>query len=401
MMKRALRFTLKMLGSLFALLIVALALFAAFNWTMARNMVMAPGKPNEETSHLHAQQVVKSCGIRSIPVSNDAPIAAAVFSKMQAFSDTHKGLGLIVLYDGKIAYEHYAKGISPTTLTQTYSMNKSVTALMAGVALADGTVASIDAPLGTAIPEWAGDTRKNISLRHLLTMSSGLHNPAMAKGDWAAMKLLLSDEIERTALSAVADKAPGVEFRYKNGDAQAAGTVLRRAIAKAHGGETYASYLSRTLWCGVGNGPATLWAESADGAPRFYAGLQAGLQDWARLGQLFLDQGKVGDKQIVTGEWIAQMTAATPTNPNYGFLIWRGNPKGTQRAYSPEAGMLATHSMPYLADDVVFMDGFGGQRVYIIPSAKLVIARTGQTDMTFDDAPLVNLALSGLTAPPK
>lgn len=396
MMKKALRFTLKALGWLFGLLIVAIALFAAFNWTMARNMVMAPGKPNEETRHLYAQQPVKGCGIRAIPVANDTPISADALAQMQAFSDRQKGFGLLVMHDGQIVYEHYAKGISARTQTQTYSMNKSVTGLMTGIVLADGALPSIDAPLGEILTEWAGDSRKAITLRHLLTMSSGLHNPAMAKGDWAAMKLLLSDEIEKTAMSAAADKAPGVEFRYKNGDAQAAGTVLRRAIAKAHNGETYASYLSRTLWCGVGNGPATLWAESADGAPRFYAGLQAGLQDWARLGQMILDQGIAGGKQVVPAPWIAQMTTASPTNANYGFLIWLGSPKGKTRDYSPEAGMKATHSAPYNAPDVVFIDGFGGQRVYIVPSAKLVIARTGQTDMSFDDAPLVNLALAGL-----
>ena len=58
--------------------------------------------------------------------------------------------------------------------------------------------------------------------------------------------------------------------------------------------------------------------------------------------------------------------------------------------------MTATHSAPYLAKDVVFFDGFGGQRVYIVPSAKVVIARIGETDMRFDDAPLVNLALAGM-----
>lgn len=397
MMMRALRLTLKSLAWGTGLLVLAVSAFAALNWTMARNMVTAGGKRNVQTDHLYAQQLVKGCGVRPLVAATaDTSISPDAFARMQAFSDKHRGLGLIVLHDGQVIYERYAAGVTGTLPTQTFSMNKSVTGLMTGVVLADGALASIDAPLGKTIPEWSTDQRQAITLRNLLTMSSGLHNPAMAKGDWAAMKLLLSDQVEATALSAIADKEPGTEFRYKNGDAQAVGAVLRRAISRAHHGETYASYLSRTLWCGVGNGPATLWAESADGAPRFYAGLQAGLQDWARLGQLILDKGRVGDRQVVPADWIAQMTAASATNPNYGFLIWRGNPRGTARPYSPEAGITATHTAPYLANDVVFMDGFGGQRVYVVPSAKLVIARTGETDMTFDDAPLVNLALSGL-----
>ena len=398
-MWRVLRIILKSLAVGIGLLLIAAGVFAAFNWTMVRNMATAGGKPNVQTDHLNAQQSVKGCGVRALPnQTGDAAISPAATARMQAFSDKHKGLGLIIMKDGRVIYERYAAGVTGTLPTQTFSMNKTVTGLMTGILLSEGIVPAIDAPLGATLPEWAGDRRQAITLRHLLTMSSGLHNPAMAKGDWAAMKLLLSDEVEETALSIAADKAPGTEFRYKNGDPQIVGAILRRAIAKAHDGESYASYLSRTLWCGVGNGPATLWSESATGAPRFYAGLQAGLEDWARLGQLILDQGRVGDRQIVPADWIAQMTAASASNPNYGFLIWRGNPDGTARAYSPEAGMTATHSAPYQAGDVVFFDGFGGQRVYIIPSAKLVIARTGETDMTFDDAPLVNLALDGMAA---
>jgi CubicO group peptidase (beta-lactamase class C family) len=398
---RGLRFVGKGILWLILPLIVAFAIFAAFNWTLTKNMAAAAGKPYAEIAHLTPQQDVKGCGERAIIIAEEQPMSQDSLQKMQDFSDKHRGLGLLVMVDGKRVYERYAPGISAATKTQTLSMNKSVTGLMIGVAQMDGTITSIDDPLGGVITEWAGDSRKNITLRALITMSSGLHNYSMTKGDWPAMKQLMSDEIESTAIATDAVKPPLADFRYKNADAQVAGAVLRRSIAKANKGESYASYLSRTLWCDVGNAPATLWAESETGAPRFYAGLQATLPDWARLGQLILDGGKVGAKQVVPSGWIAQMTAPSPTNPNYGFLIWRGSPWKKLRTYSPEAGIGVTHSAPYAADDVIFMDGYGGQRVYIVPSAKLVIARTSEADRTFDDAPLVNLALAGLKAPPK
>lgn len=400
-MKSVIRFILKAIGFLLLLLLLAIALFAAFNWAVARNMVTSAGKPLAEISHLTAQIPVAGCDVRAIPVAKEAPLPTETLAKMQAFSDKHRGLGLMVLVDGTIVHERYAKGITATTRTQTLSMNKSVTGLMVGVAQADGTIPSIDAPLGSVITEWQGDGRRAITLRNLMSMASGLHNYSMTAGDWSAIKQLLSDEIEDTVIAIDAVKAPGTEFRYKNADAQLVGAAMRRMIAKAHKGESYASYLSRTLWCGVGNGPATLWSESETGAPRFYAGLQASLPDWARLGQLILDQGKVADKQVVPAAWIAAMTAPSPTNPNYGFMIWRGSPWHKQRPYSPEVKLTAIHSAPYGAEDVVFMDGYGGQRVYIVPSAKLVIARMSEADEGFDDAPLVNLALAGLKSRPK
>ncbi len=390
------RRVLKWLGWFILALLLAISLFVAFNWTMVRNMT-GVGKSNKETAHLVALQTVKGCAVRSLAPSGLKPLSDEALASMQGFSDKHKGLGLLVLHDGKLVYERYAKGVTATTHTQTFSMNKSVTALMTGIALADGKIKSIDTPLGDTLPEWKGDARKDITLRHLLTMSSGLHNPSMAKSEWAAMAIMLADNVEDTALGLETQKKPGAEFNYNNSNPQIAGAVLRRALGK----ESYASYLSRTLWCGVGNAPATLWSESTEGAPRFYAGLNTGLHDWARLGQLILDQGKVGDKQIVPAEWIAAMTTPGATNANYGYLTWIGSPADGSREYSPEAGISAKHSAPYAAKDVIFFDGFGGQRVYIIPSATLVIARTGETDMAFDDAPLVNLALAGMKAPPK
>jgi CubicO group peptidase (beta-lactamase class C family) len=395
-MAKAFRFIFKGLGWLIALLLTAIALFVAFNWMLSRNMATAMGKPYAQVSHLQPQQTVKSCGVRAIPVSKVKPLPAETLAAMKAFSDKHKGLGLTVMIDGQIVLDHFAKGIGPQTQTQTLSLNKSVTALAVGAAINDGTLKSIDRPVGEYLPEWQGDARKDITLRNLMHMASGLQNYSMSTGDWNAMKLMLSDEIEDVALTAQPQVKPGTEMRYKNGDAQIAGAVLRRAIAKTHAGETYASFLSRTLWCPVGNGPATLWAESEDGAPRFYAGIQAGLHDFARLGQLILNDGKVGEKAVLPIGWVQQMTTPSPARMNYGFFIWRGTPWQKDRQYSPEAKIGAIHSVPYAADDVIFMDGYGGQRVYIVPSAKLVIARISEPDQKYDDAILVNLALAGL-----
>jgi CubicO group peptidase (beta-lactamase class C family) len=229
-------------------------------------------------------------------------------------------------------------------------------------------------------------------------MASGLKNYSLAKQEWPAMKLMLSDDIEDTALSIPVLEAPFTRFNYKNADSQIAGAVIRRAAEKAGKGD-YASYASSALWCPLGNAPATLWLEDKGGAPRFYAGLQANLMDWARLGQLLLDQGKVGDKQVVPADWISTMTTPSRNNPNYGLQVWLGSPYVERRAYNSETPAKAFHSKPYLADDVIYLDGFGGQRVYVVPSRRLVIARTGNPNMKFDDAVLVNLALAALPAP--
>jgi CubicO group peptidase (beta-lactamase class C family) len=199
--------------------------------------------------------------------------------------------------------------------------------------------------------------------------------------------------ITEAALALPVEKPFDTEFKYNNANSQIVGAALSAGLAKK--GETYAQYLSRRLWCPLGNAPASLWVE-APGKPRFYAGINASLRDWARVGEMIRLEGRVGEEQLVPGAWVRAMAAPSTANPGYGWQIWRGSPWVAQRRYSPEASLAVPHSAAYAADDVLFLDGFGGQRVYVVPSAGLVIARTGETDLTWDDAMLVNLALGGL-----
>ena len=91
------------------------------------------------------------------------------------------------------------------------------------------------------------------------------------------------------------------------------------------------------------------------------------------------------------------MTRPSPRNPNYGFQAWLGSPADGLRRYNRNTPVGIRHSAPYLADDVVFFDGGGGHRVYVVPSRRLVIVRTGAVNRPdWDDAMLPNLLLAGL-----
>jgi CubicO group peptidase (beta-lactamase class C family) len=265
--------------------------------------------------------------------------------------------------------------------------------MMVGAAIRDGLIKSVDDPVGLYLNEWKDDPRGKITLRQLLTMTSGLHNASMSKNEMDAFNLMLGD-VTGAALDAGLDGPPGT-FNYNNVNPQIAGMALSRVLAKAGQGR-YADYLSKSLWCPLGNADATLWPEKQGGEPRYFAYLDASVRDWAKVGLLIQDQGQFGGKQVLPADWIAEMGKASAGNPGYGLLLWRGSPWVPQRRYSKEVAMTVPHSAPYLAEDVLFLDGFGGQRVYVVPSAKLVIARSGEVSMTWDDAVLVNLALKGM-----
>jgi CubicO group peptidase (beta-lactamase class C family) len=136
---------------------------------------------------------------------------------------------------------------------------------------------------------------------------------------------------------------------------------------------------------------------------RTFCCLQTTARGWLQVGRLILSRGRAPDGEpVVPEQWVIDATTPAATNPNYGYQLWLGSPAGKERRYSRTSVAVAKHSEPFLAPDVVFLDGWGGQRVYVVPSHELVIVRTGRPQTEWDDARLVNVILRGLghDAPP-
>lgn len=368
----------------------------AMNWTLARNMVVTRGAGVTDIDVYTPRQTVQGCaGSELAAYGEDSPIPADVFAQMNAFSLEEGGVGLLVMVDGKIVGEAYRDGEDETTKTLSMSMHKSVLGLAYGAALADGVIGSLDDPAGKYLEEWQDDPRGEIPLRAFLTMSSGLRNPSFVDDTWEAMNFNMSDKVTKTALTMQPRKKPFEEFWYKGIDSQIAGAALNRAI-KAAGKGAYNTYLSEKIWCPLGASDALLWSETKNGDPRYFAFLEATARDWARVGQMILEGGTFMGKPVLPQSYIEAYKTPSQTNPNYGLQAWFSTPYLAERAYNPAGGLMVKQSAPHLAEDVLFFDGYGGQRVYVVPSAGLVIARTGDVNLEWDDAVLVNLALEAL-----
>ncbi|MEQ8410830.1 MAG: serine hydrolase [Erythrobacter sp.] len=311
----------------------------------------------------------------------DAGLAAAL-KGAQAFSHKHKGLGLLVLHDGVPIHESYAGGASVTSTSASASMMKSLIALLYGIAIRDGIIGSVDDPIGDYLDEWAQDPRGDITLEQMLTMSSGL-----APSDF--MKIIFAPDIGAEAVKLELAGEPGSEFSYNNAVTKLLTLALDRALS-AQGKGGVLEYLEAELWCPIGNGPARVWVDPA-GKARGYAGMQATLRDWARVGELIRNEGRAGGEQVVPESWIAAMASPSDANAQYGLHVWLGREHTPQRAYSKENPVKVPHSEPFEAQDIVYFDGFGGQRVYVLPSHDLTVVRIGEVDLTYDDSRIPNL----------
>ena len=299
---------------------------------------------------------------------------------------------LIVWRGGRVQLEHYYEGADENTLTSTQSMHKSVVALLVGVAIAEGHIASADDPVSRYLPEWAEDERAGITIRQALRQDSGIDFPTFAFGSLGPMMgLLIGQDMRPTTLEQEAVEPPATNFEYNSINPLILGLVIENAT-----GRPYAEYLSEALWKPLGAGDAWVQMDSEGGMARSYCCLDIPARGWLRLGLLHLENGRANGRQVVPAEWIAAIRTPGPNNPNYGFFTWLGTEHVQQRVYNSKATLRGYHSEPFAADDVAYFDGFGGQRVYIIPSADMVIVRTGALATEWDDSRLPNLLLAGL-----
>ena len=330
------------------------------------------------------------------PPPGQTSIAPDALREAIAYGEETGSHALLVWHDGTLQLEHYYPGFSPGTRTPTQSMHKSVLALLFGTAIRDGYIGSVDDPVARYLPEWAADPRGTITIRQMLQQDSGIGYPQTnylnPAGDY--LQVMMGGELERTLLGQRAELAPGTEFDYNNVNAGLLGIVLQRAV-----GRPYAQYLSEALWQRIGADEATVTVDSAaHRTPRTFCCLDATARSWLRVGLLHLNVGAINGVQVIPREWLEAVVMPSDRNPNYGYLTWLGTGYERQRRYNHKSAVTAFQSEPFAAPDLRYFDGFGGQRVYIVPSLGLVIVRTGGIAMEWDDARLPNLVIRGIRA---
>ncbi len=319
----------------------------------------------------------------------------AALEKAALWAEARQSHALLVARDGRLVLERYWNGFGRDSRFSTASMMKAVMALAYGPAVAEGRI-GLDDPVGRHLPEWREDPRGQIPIRRLLAMESGLAFPPQPPGPPSpaspTLRIMFAPDIRAVALGVPQDAPPGTRFAYSNYDSQLAGEALAAAVAP----ERFADFLSRRIWKPLDAADASLFLDREGGSPHYFCCLQARAMDWVRVGELIRTRGRVRGRQLVPAAHVEAMTAPASTNPNFGLQLWRGSPHAPVRRYSATIALTVPAAEPFARDDVVFIDGAGGQRVYVIPSERLTIVRIGRAAPDWDDSALPNLVLAAL-----
>jgi CubicO group peptidase (beta-lactamase class C family) len=304
------------------------------------------------------------------------------------FAEAQNSTALIVMHQGQVVWEQYWQGYSAEARSNSMSMAKTILALLIGIAIEEGHIGSVQDPVAQYIPEWANDSRGDLTLEDLLYMQTGLRNDDRTDTPRSDLvHLYLSSDVERKALRIPQVDPPRQIYDYNNVNSQLLGIVLERAT-----GESYADYLSTRLWQPLQADDAFVWLDRPGGHAKTFCCFFVAPQDWVRVGQLLLNQGRVGSRQVVPARWIDQMLQESPLEPTFGYHVW----VKARTADYPNVNQAST--TPFLAGDTFYLDGRGHQRVYVIPSRDLVIVRIGERPVAWDDSVLPNLLVRGLEA---
>ena len=237
-------------------------------------------------------------------------------------------VGLLVLKDGKVAYEDYELGVRPDTHWFSASMAKSVTSTLVGAALQDGYIANLDVPVSHYLPVLRAGGYEGVSLRNALQMASGVQwnetytSPASDRRQLLALQIALEPgSIARFMSERHKAAPPGSLWLYNTGEAFVVGAVVEAA---AH--RSLAEYLSQRIWapCGMEH-DASWWTESPGGANFGGGGMAATLRDYARFGLFVMNDGVIDGRRVVPAGWFDEAGSRKKIGDQwvgYGYLWW-------------------------------------------------------------------------------
>jgi CubicO group peptidase (beta-lactamase class C family) len=368
------------------------------DWLMVERRLNLPKELPWPYTYFQPQEAVRGGQPAQLSVvpAEERTINAEAIEAAQQYAAEIKSSALLVSHRGRLQVQWYGPGMGADSITHTYNLQYTPLVLLMGIAIAEGKIASADEPASTYITEWKGDDRSKITIRNLLQMNAGLD----LRFDASYSKWFFSRDARAYWGSHTKDvivtypttTEPGKEFNYNYIIPELLGIILERAT-----GKRYADYLTEKLWQPLGNKTAYLWLNRAGGESHQDAGLFSTPTDWLNIGELLLNNGNFAGRELVPAAWIAEMRKPSATNPNYGFM-YLGSPYAAERRMATDKRVTYTvkSSEPFLADDVSYVDGYGGQRVYVVPSKQLVVVRIGEVERAYDNAKLVNTLLRGL-----
>jgi len=313
---------------------------------------------------IHVAVVLATVGLVHAQTEPTGKSSPSSFKPAAGYLSTCNGHALLVYRDGQLVFEDYLNGHRRDDPHRLASGTKSFVGVLAAMAVEERLI-KLEERVASTLTEWQDDDRKKqITIRQLLTLTSGIAGGDV--GDVPSYK----DAVRL----AEAKFPPGEKFQYGPVPFQCFGELLRRKLEPSK--ETVESYLQRRLLGPIGLKPS-FWRKDAHGNPNLPSGAHLTAREWAKFGLFVLNKGAWEGKQLVSEKLLAECFQGTKAHPTYGLTFW----------------LNASDERPR---DLVMAAGAGKQKLYIVPSQKLLIVQFAEASRRFQERELMRLVLDGL-----
>ena len=304
-----------------------------------------------------------------VEYEDSAGVKRVALPELLRSTGTH---AFIVVRDNQLLYENYFNGFARDSLSTSWSLSKSVTSALVGIAISDGYIKNLDDPITNYLPELKDRGFAAITIKNLLTMGSGIQyrigffpwDEFVLAGYYPNLRQLLLSDLKIT-------EPPGQSFHYNNFNAELIGMILERSTHKQP-----SQYLQEKIWKPIGmEFPATWSIDSEqDGFEITPILLNARAIDLAKFGRLYLNNGNWNGRQIVPEHWVIESTSRDPNDHRPWETFSRWQDKGGYYKYFWWGASQGKSDYSYMGI------GTYGQFIFVSPRTKVVIVRTADED---------------------
>ncbi|NEM97963.1 serine hydrolase domain-containing protein [Pontibacter burrus] len=280
---------------------------------------------------------------------------------LQQLHQQLQSVAFVVVKNDSIVHEQYWDGYSDESLSNSFSVAKSIVSILVGAALRDGHIKTIDQPVADFLPSFKEGAKQKITIKHLLMMSSGLNwDESYSNPLSVTTEAYYGTNLKKVIRRLEAVEEPGQVFSYKSGDTQILGMVVEAATRKS-----LSLYAEEKLWRPMGAEHDAEWSvDNPTGIEKAYCCFFSNARDFARIGKLYLNNGIWNGDTIVDPTYVHEslipngLPTASGKPADYGYQWW----------------LLPN----YKGQNIFYARGILGQYIIAIPEKNVVIVRLGK-----------------------
>jgi CubicO group peptidase (beta-lactamase class C family) len=277
----------------------------------------------------------------------------------EEYLESQKTVAFLIIRNDSLLYDNYFNSYNKESEVPSFSVAKSVTSILIGIAIQEGKITSIEDPITKYLPEMKDPKMKKVKIRHLLDMTSGIdYNESYVNPLGDAAAFYYGRKLRTQCAKMKCSKEPGTEFYYSSGNSQLLGLILDHALAP----QTVTSYLQEKLWTPLQMQYPASWSidKKKNGMEKTFCCLNTKALDYAKIGRLYLNKGNWNGVQIINENWVKE---STKSEENDGRVWYYNN----QWWIPSKEGDFVAH-------------GILGQYIYVNPAKNLIMVRLGKSE---------------------